>query len=187
MGVTIGRSTPITAKETQNQTVVMPRHYPMPFFSFFFFVFFLFFCLFVCLFVGFFFVWLVFFRLPRPDVCVLHRRCERGLSEGEGGGGVLVGCLMSQQHASVSQGRIRSDKFKCCHTEIEVADQTFPLTRSQYSILTPGQPVPAPTLGAWQGMHWRDNFQVTRITRPGNIPAGFEPRIFSSRGRRLSH
>ena len=31
----------------------------------------------------------------------------------------------SQQQASVSQGRICSDNFTCCHTEIEAADQTF--------------------------------------------------------------
>ena len=31
---------------------------------------------------------------------------------------MLVGCLTSQQHASVSQGRICSDKLTCCHTEI---------------------------------------------------------------------
>ena len=37
---------------------------------------------------------------------------------------VFVGCLTSQQHASVSQGRI------CCHTEIEVTDQIFHLTQS---------------------------------------------------------
>ena len=37
---------------------------------------------------------------------------------------LLVGCLTSQQHASVSQGRICSDNFTCCHTETEVADQT---------------------------------------------------------------
>ena len=36
---------------------------------------------------------------------------------------LLVGCLTSQQHASVSRGRISSDNFTCCHTEIEVADQ----------------------------------------------------------------
>ena len=29
---------------------------------------------------------------------------------------LFVGCLTSQQHASVSQGRICSDKFTCCHT-----------------------------------------------------------------------
>ena len=33
--------------------------------------------------------------------------------------------LTSQQQASVSQGRICTDNFTCCHTEIEVADQTF--------------------------------------------------------------
>ena len=41
---------------------------------------------------------------------------------------LFVGCLMSQQHASVPRGRICSDKFTCCHTEIEVAGQTFHLT-----------------------------------------------------------
>ena len=45
----------------------------------------------------------------------------------EGGGGLFT----SQQHGSVSQGRFCSDKFTCCHTEIEVADQTFYLTQSQ--------------------------------------------------------
>ena len=54
--------------------------------------------------------------------------------EGGGEGGLLfVGCLTSQQHASVSQGRICSDNLTCCHTEIEVADQTFYLTQSQYT------------------------------------------------------
>ena len=32
---------------------------------------------------------------------------------------------MSQQHARVSQRRICSDNCTCCHTEREVADQTF--------------------------------------------------------------
>ena len=41
--------------------------------------------------------------------------------------GWLVGLLMSQEHVSVSQGLICSDNFTCCHTEIEVADQTFHL------------------------------------------------------------
>ena len=36
----------------------------------------------------------------------------------------LLACLTSQQNASVSQGRICTDNFACCHTEIEVADQT---------------------------------------------------------------
>ena len=46
---------------------------------------------------------------------------------------LLVGCLTSQQQASVSQGRICSDNYTCCHTEIEVADQTFYLTQTQYT------------------------------------------------------
>ena len=46
---------------------------------------------------------------------------------------LLVGCLSSQQHASVSQGRICTDNFTCCHTEIEAADPTFHLTQSQYT------------------------------------------------------
>ena len=57
---------------------------------------------------------------------------------------LLVGCLTSQQHASVSQGRICSDNFTCCHTEIDVGDQTFHLNQSQYT--DTGQPVPALTL-----------------------------------------
>ena len=46
---------------------------------------------------------------------------------------LFVGCLTSQQQATVSQGRICSDKFTCCHTEIEVADPTFYLTQSQHT------------------------------------------------------
>ena len=57
---------------------------------------------------------------------------------------LFVGCLTSHKHAGVSQARICSDNCTCCHTDIEVADQTVYLT--QHSILTPGQPVPALTL-----------------------------------------
>ena len=46
---------------------------------------------------------------------------------------LFVGCLTSQQQASLSQGRICSDNYTCCHTETEVADQTFYLTQSQYT------------------------------------------------------
>ena len=52
----------------------------------------------------------------------------------------LVGCLTSQQHASVSQGRICTDNLTCCHTEIEVADQSFHLTQSQYTDTGPTSP-----------------------------------------------
>ena len=72
---------------------------------------------------------------------------------------LLVGCLTSQQQASVSQGRICSDNFTCCHTEIEVADRTFYLTQSQYTDTGPTSPSADPiTPGAWQGSHWSANF-----------------------------
>ena len=67
----------------------------------------------------------------------------------------LLACLTSQQHASVSHRRICSDSFTCCHTEIEVADQTFYLTQSQYTDTLPTSPSTDPvTPGAWQGSHW---------------------------------
>ena len=53
--------------------------------------------------------------------------------KGGGEGGWVLGCLTSQQHASVSQGRINSDHCTFCHTEIEVVDPTFYLTQSQYT------------------------------------------------------
>ena len=71
---------------------------------------------------------------------------------------LFVGCLTSQQHASVSQGQICTDNFTCCHTEIEVADQTFHLTQSQYTDTGPTCPSADPiTPGAWQGSHWSAN------------------------------
>ena len=103
---------------------------------------------------------------------------------------LFVGCLTSQQHASVSQGRIRSDNFTCCHTEIEAADQTFYLTQSQYTDTGPTSPSADPiTPGAWQGSHRSANVEVTGMTWPRKIPAqaGFEHGIFRSRGRRLNH
>ena len=84
---------------------------------------------------------------------------------------LLVGCLTSQQHASVSQGRICSDNFTCCHTEIEVADQIFYLTKSQYIDTRLTSPSTDPiTQGVWQGSHWSANFQVTGMTRPRTNP-----------------
>ena len=62
----------------------------------------------------------------------------------------IVACLTSQQHASASQGRICSDKLTCCHTEIEVADQTLYLTQSQYTDTRPTSPSADPIMpGAW--------------------------------------
>ena len=61
---------------------------------------------------------------------------------------------------SVSQGRICSDNCTCCHTEIEVADQTFYLTQSQYADTWPTSPsADSRTPGAWQGSHWSASFK----------------------------
>ena len=71
----------------------------------------------------------------------------------------LVGCLTSQQHASVFQGWICSDNLTCYHTEIVVAVQTFHLTQLQYTDTGPTSPSTDPiTPGAWQGSQWRANF-----------------------------
>ena len=84
---------------------------------------------------------------------------------------LLVGCLTSQQHASVSQGRICSYKFTCCHAEIEVADPTFNVTQSQHTDIGPTTPSTDPiTPGAWQVSHWSANFEVTGMTRPRKNP-----------------
>ena len=75
------------------------------------------------------------------------------------GGLLCVGCLMFQQHASVSQGQVCSDNCTCCHTETEVADQTFYLTLSQYTDTGPTSPRADPIMpGVWQGSKWNTNF-----------------------------
>ena len=84
---------------------------------------------------------------------------------------LFVCCLTSQQHASVSQERICSNNFTCCHTETEIADRTFHLTQSQYTDTGPTSPSADPiTPGAWQGSHWSANFEVTGMTRPRKNP-----------------
>ena len=76
-----------------------------------------------------------------------------------GGGGGGVGCLVSRQHASVSQGKICFDSCTYCLFETEVADQTFYLTRSQYTDTRPTSPSTDPmTPGTWQCSHWSANF-----------------------------
>ena len=93
---------------------------------------------------------------------------REGEREKERGGGreggrerdwMVVGCITPQQHARVPQGRISSDNFTCCHTEIEVADQTFYLTQSQYTDTGPTSPsADRITPGAWEGSQWSANF-----------------------------
>ena len=70
---------------------------------------------------------------------------------------LFVGCLF-QQHASVSQEQICPDSCTCCSSEIEVADQTFCLTQSQYTYTGPNNPSADPvTPGVWQGSQWNTN------------------------------
>ena len=57
---------------------------------------------------------------------------------------LFVSCLTSQQHASVSQGRICSDNFRAATLRQKLQIQlSIP---HSHSILTPGQPVPVLTL-----------------------------------------
>ena len=87
-------------------------------------------------------------------------------------------------------GSAQTIYFTCCHTEIDVADQTFYLTQSQYTDTGPTSPNSDPIMpGAWQGSYLSAKFYVTGMTRPRKIPsqAGFEPVIFRSRGGRLNH
>ena len=103
---------------------------------------------------------------------------------------LFAGCLTSQQHASVSQGRVCSNNFTYCLPEIEVADPTPYLTQSQYTDTGPTSPsTDLITPGAWQGSHWSANFEVTGIPRPGtSLPhVGFKPGISRSRGGRFKH
>ena len=117
---------------------------------------------------------------PRRPIYYLELRCDDEVDDDDGGGGGggddddvmmmmmttmmimmtttmmmtfvcwLLACFTSQQHASVSQGRICSDNFTCCHTEIEIADQTSHLTQSQYTGTGQTSPSADPiTPGAW--------------------------------------
>ena len=91
--------------------------------------------------------WMALYKVGESDGKRRNRIC------------LFVVCLMSQQHASVSQERICWDKFTCCHTEIEGADPTFYLTQSQYTDTGLTSPSTDPvTPGAWQGSHWSANF-----------------------------
>ena len=70
---------------------------------------------------------------------------------------MLVGCLMFQQHARVSQGWICSDNCMCCHTETEAADQTLYFSQSPYTDTGPTSPSTDTIMpDAWHGCHWRE-------------------------------
>ena len=103
---------------------------------------------------------------------------------------LFVGCSTYHQHASVSQGQICSDNFTCCHTEIEVADQTFNLTQSQYTDTRLTSPSTDPiTPGAWQGSHWShwydstpEKSRCTWDSNPGS--SAFQADAFTTRPTR---
>ena len=81
---------------------------------------------------------------------------------------LLVARLMSQQHATVSPEPILSNNFRCCHIEIQTADQNFYLNQPQYTDTRPTSPSADPTTpGAWQGSHWSTYFEVSGMTQPG--------------------
>ena len=81
---------------------------------------------------------------------------------------LLVGCLTSQQHASVPQRRICSHHFTCCHTETEVADQASYLTQSQYTDTEPTSLSTDPyNVRRLAGKPLECQFLITGMTRPG--------------------
>ena len=104
-------------------------------------------------------------RIPECLELAAHRRqrsCKEELRF------LLVGCLMSQKHAKVSQEQICSDNCTCCHSRTEAADQTFYLTQSQYTDIGLTRPSTDSTMpGAWQGSQWSTKFYVTGMTWPG--------------------
>ena len=103
-----------------------------------------------------------------------------------------VGCLTSQQHACLPQGRICSDNWTCCYAETEVVAQTFYPTQSHYTDTGPTSPSADPiTPSARQGSHGRASFQVTGVTRPRKNAHGASgnrtPRICHSRKGHHTH
>ena len=109
---------------------------------------------------------------------------------------LVVGCLTSQPHASISQERVCTGSSKCCHTETGVTDQTCYLIQSQYADNCPTILCTDPMTPAARGRnHWSTNFffffffLVTDMTGPVKSPranAGMKPWACRSWGGRLS-
>ena len=98
---------------------------------------------------------------------------------------LFLACLPSHQHASVPQGQICSDMCMCCHTEIEVADQTFYLTSSQYTDNGPTSPSTDPVLpGARHGSNWSTSYDLTQTKIRGESENRIE--VCRSQGGRLT-
>ena len=92
-------------------------------------------------------VWCLWLGAPiATGSLVVGCPCPEWVTQGLSPACLLVGCLTSQQHASVSQGWICTDNFMCFHTEIEDADPTFYLTQSQYTDTRLTSPSTDPTM-----------------------------------------
>ena len=92
-------------------------------------------------------------------ICDLYFRVAAHKIEQIGPRDTLAYCWDVKQPTNkqkVSQGRMCSDIFTCCHSETEVADQTFYLAHSQYTDTGPTSPSADPIQsGAY---HWSANF-----------------------------
>ena len=98
---------------------------------------------------------------------------------------MLPGYLTSQQHASVSQGRICLNFCTWRHTDTEVADQACDLIQSQYTGTEPTSPRTDSTPpGTWQGSHYNNIYQATGTTPQGKV--GLDPCVYCCQGRHLT-
>ena len=76
----------------------------------------------------------------------------------------------------------------CCLAEMEVADDTFYLTRSEYTDTGPTSPSADPIKpSAWQGSHWITDTGMTRPGERSTPKAGNGTQVWRSRGGRLNH
>ena len=83
----------------------------------------------------------------------LHSEARKMLSQS-----LFVGCLTSQQHASVSQGRVCKDNFYVLPHWDRSYRSSFP-SHPQYTDTGPTSHSTDPiTPGVWQGGHWSANF-----------------------------
>ena len=97
---------------------------------------------------------------------------------------LLVGCIMSHHHFSISQDGCAQTILSAA-TLIEAVDVTCYLVQSQYTDMGLISPSMDPvTPGVWQGSHWSTNFNsfypVDEYTRPQAIAPRDRGRVYSS-------
>ena len=96
----------------------------------------------------------LFLQTPRNTSSFVHDQQWQTLSQGS-----LASCISSllvtecpSNKLVYLRERICSEKFTCCHTEIEAADSTFHFTQSHYTDTRPTSPSTDPIMpGIWQG------------------------------------